>query len=198
MNEQLKVIITAEINKFKQNIQEAKLLIDKKYTIKDLENAKYFLGLEISQTSEGIYVNQRKYILDILSNLDTLTSRPKNHPINKGLKLSIEPQNDSACDPEKYRNLIGRLLYLNLTRPDITYSIQQLSQFVNKPFNSHWKAALQVAKYLKGTPSLGLFYPANNELTVKAYSDSDWGSCLDTRKSLTGYCVYLGQALIAW
>lgn len=145
-----------------------------------MEKAKYFLALGIAQTTEGIYVNQRKYTLDIIANLGIMGSKTRLHPINKGIKLSVDPINETLCDPEKYRHLIGRLLYLNFTRTDIAYSVQQLSQYVNKPYITHWNAAIQVAKYLKGTPSRGIFFPSNNDLTIQAFSYSDWGSCVDS------------------
>ena len=80
----------------------------------------------------------------------------------------------------------------------MTYAVQQLSQHVQKPSKEHWEAALHVLKYLKGTPSLGLYYGKTTDNKLVAYSDADWGSCTDTRKSLTGYCVFLGKSLISW
>ncbi|CAA0829552.1 cysteine-rich RLK (RECEPTOR-like protein kinase) 8 [Striga hermonthica] len=85
-----------------------------------------------------------------------------------------------------------------MTRPDITYAVQQLSQFVSAPLDTHWTAAVHVVRYLKSCPSLGLFYSSQTSLSLQAYSDADWGSCQDSRRSLTGYCVFLGSALIAW
>ncbi|XP_057770746.1 secreted RxLR effector protein 161-like [Salvia miltiorrhiza] len=116
-------------------------------------------------------------------------------PLNCRLYLNDSP---AYSEPEAYRRLVGRLLYLNLTRPDITYVVQQLSQFVATPSEFHWNAAIHVLKYLKGCPSLGLFYPAATPLTLTAFSDADWGTCPDTRRCLTGYCILLGDSLISW
>lgn len=101
-------------------------------------------------------------------------------------------------DAPAYRRLIGRLLYLTTTRPDISFAVQQLSQFMNKPTTTHHDAALRVLRYLKGSPGLGLFMFGSSILQLKAYSDSDWASCLDTRRSIMGYCVYLGSSLVSW
>lgn len=101
-------------------------------------------------------------------------------------------------EPEKYRSLIGKLLYLNLTRPDISYSVQQLSQFMSEPRDTHWKTAVQVVKYLKGTSDLGLFYPKRSSLHLTAFCDADWGNCNFSGKSLTGWCIFLGDSLVTW
>jgi hypothetical protein len=101
-------------------------------------------------------------------------------------------------DKAAYRRIIGQLLYLTTTRPDITFAVQQLSQFMAHPKCLHYAAALRILRYLKGHPGQGLFYPSDNPLHLKAFSDLDWGTCSNTRKSVTGYCVFLGNALISW
>ncbi|KAK6120085.1 hypothetical protein DH2020_046215 [Rehmannia glutinosa] len=157
------------------DIEVLKSYLHKMFTIKDLGHAKYFLGLEIARSPAGTYVHQRKYILDILK--------------DEGTPLP---------DSNTYRRLVGRLLYLNMSRPDVTHAIQQLSQFINDPYSTHWDAAVHVLRYLKGTPSKGLFYAAEDVYDFEAYCDADWATCLDSRRSLTGYCVYFGGALVSW
>ncbi|KAL0451791.1 UNVERIFIED_CONTAM: Retrovirus-related Pol polyprotein from transposon RE1 [Sesamum latifolium] len=99
---------------------------------------------------------------------------------------------------EPFRRLVGRLLYLSFTRPDISFGAQQLSQFVHAPCQVHLDAALHLVRYLKGCPERGLFFPASNSFTLTGYCDADWASCVDTRRSLTCYCIFLGGALISW
>ncbi|XP_074314475.1 secreted RxLR effector protein 161-like [Silene latifolia] len=118
-------------------------------------------------------------------------------PMPRGLKLSTDT-GDLLEEPEKYRRLVGRLLYLNMTRPDISYSVQHLSQFVSQPRMPHMQAAIHVLKYLKKTVNTGLFYSANSDLRLNAFTDADWGQCAYSCKSLSGYCVFLGQSLISW
>lgn len=101
-------------------------------------------------------------------------------------------------DPERFRRLIGRLLYLNLSRPDLSYSVQQLSQFMSCPRQPHWDAVMHVVRYLKGSISQGLFYPALSTLSMTGFCDADWGACAFSGRSLTGYCVFLGGSLVSW
>lgn len=101
-------------------------------------------------------------------------------------------------DPEIYRRIIGRLLYLNLNRPDMSYSVQQLSQFMKEPRRPHLQAAIHLIKYLAGTINLGLFYSADSEIEITAFCDSDWGLCAFSARSLTGYCVFLGKSIVSW
>lgn len=102
-------------------------------------------------------------------------------------------------DLEKYRRLIGRLLYLGFTQPDLTYATQQLSQFVHEPHQCHWDVATYILHYLKEKPALGLFYPSKptSSHTLEAYCGADWAACRDTRRSITGYCIFLGECLVS-
>ncbi|KAL2240118.1 UNVERIFIED_CONTAM: Retrovirus-related Pol polyprotein from transposon RE2 [Sesamum indicum] len=178
-------------------IQSVKTYLHSLFTIKDLGDARYFLGLEIARNSDGLYLAQTKYVHDIIRDTGMMSAKSASTPLPFGLKLSgdcgaLLPQ------PDQYRRLIGRLLYLGFTRPDISHSVQQLSQFLNHPCVAHWKAALHVVRYLKGEPSKGLFFPATCSFELTAYCDADWASCTDSRRSLTGYCIFLGNALVFW
>ncbi|KAK6148045.1 hypothetical protein DH2020_018957 [Rehmannia glutinosa] len=171
--------------------------LDGLFTIKDLGQEKYFLGLEIVRTDKGTSLCQRKYILDILQDTHMLDFKPATTPFPPGLKL-IEAAGVPLIEPDKFRRLVGRLLYLNLTHPDVTFCVQQLSQFVTNPHTSHWDAAMHLLRYLKGCPSLGVFYPAGSDTSLRAYSDADWAGCPDTRRSISGFYIFLGGCLISW
>ncbi|KAL0387930.1 UNVERIFIED_CONTAM: Retrovirus-related Pol polyprotein from transposon RE2 [Sesamum radiatum] len=178
-------------------LQEVKTYLHGLFTIKDIGAARYFLGLEIACSTSGLYVAQTKYVLDIIHDAGLSNAKGISTPFPQGLKLS------SDCgallpNPDSYRRLVGRLLYLGFTRPDISHSVQQLSQFLNHPCEAHWNAALHVVRYLKGCPSKGLFFPSQNSLDLRAYCDADWASCTDSRRSLSGFCIFLEPALISW
>ena len=178
-------------------INDVKHSLDQAFTIKDLGDLKYFLGIEISRTSQGTFMSQKKYIKDIIVDCEMENCASSPAPLPTGLKLSTEI-GDILPEPDVYRRLVGRLLYLGLTRPDLSYSVQHLSQFLNQPRVPHLRAALHVIKYLQGTLDYGLFYSAQNQLQVSAFSDSDWSACHFSSRSLSSYAVFLGQSLVSW
>lgn len=178
-------------------IQDLKLFLHQQFHIKDLGYLKYFLGLEVARSKAGIVISQRKYTLEILDDVGFLGVQPVDFPMEQSLKLTNN-QGDLLLNPSRYRRLIGRLIYLTITRPDITYSVNILSQFMHAPRKPHWDAALRIVRYLKNSPGLGLLFSSNSSLTLKAYCDANWANCPMTRRSTSGYCVFLGDSLISW
>ncbi|CAM8942273.1 unnamed protein product [Rhodiola kirilowii] len=178
-------------------IDHVKAFIHDAFRIKDLGTLKYFLGLEVARSSTGIFLNQRKYALDLLAETGLLACKPCSTPMDVKEKLALSTA-EKLSDPTQYRKLVGKLVYLNVTRPDIAFTVHTLSQFLANPTTDHLRAAQRVLRFIKGAPAQGLFYPAKGSLALEAYCDADWASCPITRRSTSGYCIKLGPSLISW
>ncbi|KAK1412979.1 hypothetical protein QVD17_34637 [Tagetes erecta] len=184
------------------DLKAVKAQIMSKFKIKDLGELKYFLGIEVLKSDEGIVLSQRKYCLDLLSEFGMLGSKPVSNPIEQNI-IVTDKQNSykddfELADVTGYQKLIGKLIYLTLTRPDISYTVGCLSQFMHKPLDSHLKIAMRLLRYLKESPGKGCLFSKSDSFNLTAYADSDWGKCLSTRRSISGYCIYLGNSLISW
>ncbi|KAL0423872.1 UNVERIFIED_CONTAM: putative mitochondrial protein [Sesamum radiatum] len=178
------------------SIVEVKRYLDELFIIKDLGYAKFFLGLEIARSTRRTLVTQSKFIRDIIHDTGLFDAKAAHTPFPMGVKLTAD-SGALLTDPEPYIRLVGRLFYLGFTRPDISHGAQQLSQFVQHPCQQHLDVVLHLVCYLKGCSTQGLFFTVNNDLNLHGYSDADWATCSDSRKSLTGFCIFLGRSLIS-
>ncbi|XP_061338558.1 uncharacterized mitochondrial protein AtMg00810-like [Gastrolobium bilobum] len=167
------------------------------FKIKDLGSLKYFLGIEIARSREGIFMCQCKYTLDLLQESGLSGSKPANSPIEQNHRLGLAEGPDFD-NPERYRRIIGKLIYLNLTRPDLSYAVHVLSQFMQQPKQAHYDAAMRVLRYLKRNPGQGILLKSECDLKYHAYCDSDWATCPLTRRSVTGYFIMLGESPVSW
>ena len=134
----------------------------------------------------------------MLVDISFFYAKPVNFPLKSTLKLAAHDNSPSLSIPASYQRLIGRLLYLTITRLDLLYVVQALSQFMSNPSTMHLQATERVLRYLKATPGQGLFLKIDFDLHLKAYFDSDWGGCIGTRRSVTGFSVFLGDSLVSW
>lgn len=164
--------------------------------MKDLGNLSYFLGVHVHRDSQTIHLNQAKYILALLDRVNMLSAKPYSAPCISGKKLT-RLDGDPSSDPTLYRHVVGALQYCTLTRPEISYSVNQLCQFLHCPTTTHFSVAKRVLRYLKGTVDCGLSF-TRGPLNLHAYCNSDWVGDLLDRRSTSGFGVFLGQCLISW
>lgn len=138
-------------------IHDLKTFLDNCFKLEDSGDLKYFLGLEIARSHKGISISQRHYALELLAYAGFLGCKPCSTPMEPGTKL-LEEEGELLADPLQYRRLVGRLLYLTITRPDLSYAVNCVSQFMGKPRDSHLKAIHRILQYIKNSPGQGLFY----------------------------------------
>uniref|UniRef100_A0ACD5W6D1 Uncharacterized protein n=1 Tax=Avena sativa TaxID=4498 RepID=A0ACD5W6D1_AVESA len=167
------------------------------FLMTDLGPLRYFLGIEVSSTSAGFYISQEKYIQDLLARAALGDERTVETPMELNVKLQ-PTDGDPLPDPTRYRHLVGSLVYLAVTRPDISYPVHILSQFVSAPTTVHYSHLLRVLRYLRGVITRRLFFPRSSSLQLQCYSDATWVSDPSDRCSISAYCVFLGGSLIAW
>ena len=147
---------------------------------------KYFLGMEFARSKEGIFVNQHKYVLDLLKETGMTGCKAANTPIEPNVKLKIAAANE-VMDKARYQRLVGRLIYLAHTRPDIAFAVNLLARFSSAPTKRHWNGVKHVLRYLQGTIDLGLFYPNNTKPVLIGYADAGYMSNPHKGRSQTGY-----------
>jgi hypothetical protein len=167
------------------------------FQMKDLGHLTYFLGLEVHSRDHGLFLNQHKYIQDLIELAGLKDATAVDTPMEVNVKYRKD-EGDLLPDPFLYRQLVGSLIYLTITRPDISYAVHIVSKFMQAPRHLHLAAVRRLIRYLIGSPTRGLFFPKHSPLTLTSYSDADWAGCPDTRKSITGWCIFLGDALISW
>lgn len=167
------------------------------FSMKDLGPLKYFLGIEVLRSKRGIFISQRKYILDILTEVGMLECKPASTPMIPNHKLR-KVEGAEMADRGRYQRLVGRLIYLSHTRPDIAYAVGIVSQFMHSPQKDHWKAAIRIVQYLKGTVEHGLLFRNHGHLDICGFTDADWAGNPNDMRSTAGYFTFVGGNLVTW
>jgi hypothetical protein len=180
-----------------EHISLVKQELGEHFQMSDLGPLSYFLGIEVKQCANGYYISQTKYIQDLIARSGITDNQMTATPMDLHLQL-LPTDGIPLPDPSRYRHLVGSLVYLTVTRPDIAHAVHILSQFVSAHTSVHFGHLLRVLRYLRGTASRCLFYAHNSPLQLHAYSDSTWASDPTDRRSITGYCILLGSSPIAW
>jgi hypothetical protein len=178
-------------------IEGCKRDLASEFDMKDLGLMHYFLGLEVWQEEGHIFLGQGRYAVDILSRFNMGDCKPMSTPmITNWQKISSSAS--PLVNPTLYRQLIGSLMYLVNTRPDICFAVNTLSQFMVEPRQVHWAAAKHVLRYLQGTLDFGLEYVRGDGVRLAGYTDSDWAGSVSDRRSTSGCCFGLGSAAVSW
>ncbi|GJX09579.1 hypothetical protein Tco_0199438 [Tanacetum coccineum] len=157
----------------------------------------FFLGLQVKQTTAGIFLSQDKYVKDILNKFDFRTIKPASTPIEAHKSLGKDEEGEDV-DVHLYRSMIGCLMYLTASRPDIMFAVCLCARFQVTPKVSHMHAVKRIFRYLKHQPKLGLWYPKDSPFHLEAFSDSDYAGDNHDRRSTSGGCQYLGRRLVSW
>ena len=144
-----------------------------------------------------MFLSQEKYALDLLDRAGMLQCKPISTPVDTTSKL-LAKSSDPVADPTEYRSIAGGLQYLTFTRPDISYAVQQICLHMHDPRANHLLLVKRVLRYIRGTTGHGLTLFRRSSNKLLAYSDADWAGCPDTRRSTSGYCVFLGTNLVSW
>ncbi|KAL1216951.1 Retrovirus-related Pol polyprotein from transposon RE2 [Cardamine amara subsp. amara] len=194
----------------KEGIQETKAFLKIIFDIKDLGELKYFLGIEICRSPEGLFLSQRKYSLDLLNETGKIRAKPAKTPLEDGYKVrrkgetrtakdgkeEKDPLDNPYEDPLHYRRLVGKLIYLTLTRPDLCFSVSQVSQHMQNPTIYHWSMVDRILRYIKGSPGQGIWMGNNGSAEMVGYCDADYAGDTNDRKSTTSYCTFVGGNLV--
>lgn len=187
------IVLTASSSRLLHHIQQR---LFAEFLMKDLGSLHYFLGISVTRSSSGFFLSQRQYAEELLDRANMVECKPSPTPVDTRAKLSAS---DAApvTDPSEYMSLVGALQYLTMTRPDLAYAVQQACLHMHDPRDQHLALVKCILRYLRGTTSHGLHLHRSHVLDLVAYSDADWEGYPDTRRSTSGYTIFLGDALIS-
>ena len=185
------------IGDYEDELIKLKTLLAKEFETKDLGSLKYFLGMEVARSRKGISLSQRKYVLDLLKEIGMLGCKPAETPMDSSTKLGAN-KDSVPVDKGRYQRLVGKLIYLSHTRPDIGFSVSVVSQFMNDPTEEHMEAVNRILRYLKMTPGKGLYFRKNTRKDIEVFVDADWAGSITDRRSTSGYCTYVWGNLVTW
>ncbi|CAL9029011.1 unnamed protein product, partial [Prunus brigantina] len=180
-----------------EEIDKLKHYLSTEFEMKDLGGLKYFLGIEVARSQQGIFLSQRKYVLDLLNETGMLGCKPADTPIVQNHNLEILPD-QVPTNKDRYQRLVGRLIYLSHTRPDIAYAVSVVSQFMHSPSEIHMEAVMRILQYLKSAPGKGLMFSKHGHLEIEGFTDADWAGNRTDRRSTSGYFTFVGGNLVTW
>ena len=177
-------------------ISSLKSFLHGQFHTKDLGMLRYFLGVKVMRSKHEIFLSQRSYVLDLLSETRKLGAKSCSSSMALGVHLTRE--GELFEDPERYRRLDGKLNYLTVTRPDIAHSVSVISQYMSSPIVDNWAAVEHILCYFKGASERGILYSNHGHKRVKYFTDADWAGSKEDRRSTSSYCVFVSENLVSW
>ncbi|XP_021745687.1 uncharacterized protein LOC110711589 [Chenopodium quinoa] len=172
-------------------------LLKSKFSMADLGQLSFYLGISVNRTRDNMFLSQSKYAEKIVHRAKMDNCKPVVASVETKSKLGAL-DGHLVSDPSLYRNLAGALQYVTFTRPAIAYAVQQICLFMHDQREPHFNALKRIIRYIRGTMDHGLHLYRSAPTRLVSYTDADWGGCPDTRRSTSGYCVYLGDNLVSW
>ncbi|KAE8707741.1 hypothetical protein F3Y22_tig00110377pilonHSYRG00343 [Hibiscus syriacus] len=169
----------------------------KEFEMTDMGLMAYYLGIEVKQQNDGIFISQERYAKEILKKFKMENCKPISTPAEYEIKMTKHEEGKSV-DPTFFKSLVGSLRYLTCTRPDILHAVGLVSRYMESPTTTNFKATKRILRYLKGTIDFGLFYSVSNDYKLVGYSDSDWGGDIDNQRSTTGFVFFMGDIAFTW
>nr|GFC28181.1 ribonuclease H-like domain-containing protein [Tanacetum cinerariifolium] len=166
------------------------------FAMTDLGSLNYFLGISAQRSASGLFLSQTKFAKEILGRAHMQNCNPRRTPVDTESKLGSD--GDLVNDLTLYRSLAGALQYLTFTRPDLSYAVQQVCLYMHDPRDLHFTALKRILCYVRGTLDYGLQLHVSSTTQLSEYTDVDWVGCPVIRRSITGYCVFLGDNLLSW
>ncbi|XP_062028636.1 uncharacterized mitochondrial protein AtMg00810-like [Rosa rugosa] len=178
-------------------VKEFQSVMESEFEMSMCGELTFFLGLQVKQIDTGLFLSQSKYAENLIKKFGLASKKTVTNPMSTTAKLS-EDHEGKSIDPTLYRSMIGSLLYLTASRPDISYSVGVCARFQANPKESHMDAVKRIIRYVAGTVNCGIFYTFDTNVEIAGYSDADWGGNLKDRKSTSGGCFFIGNNLVAW
>jgi hypothetical protein len=188
------LIVTGSDSKL---LNHVKTSLKKKFEMTDLGFLHYFLGLQVLQTNEGIFLSQSKYDCDLVRHFHMDNCKPTPSPFQSGVNLSATCTSPKV-DATLYCQLVGSLLYLNHTHPDLSFVVGLVARYMQTPHESHWKATQRILRYVRGTVQFEIHYSSGGTPLLVGFTDLDWADDPDDRKSTAGYVFSLGSGPVTW
>ena len=188
------LILTGNNSQFLQHVIKS---LGERFSLKELNDLHYFLGVEVIPVQQGLFLSHNHYVHDLLTRLKMVGAKEVQTPMYVSANLMLD-DGSTSCDAIEYRRTIGSLQYLSLTRPYLDFAVNRLAQFMHKSTVTHWQHLKWLLCYVKQTIHFSLLLRHQSNSMLKGFSDADWGGDLDDRKSTTAYMIFMGNNPISW